>query len=634
MQDFAGGGWVASVGQRLGNLLGTLFEILVALPGVAAAFSGTLRALWTSSEPARSPLSTFALAVVCALVLFAPGILLRRFRPTFVSRGLLGWKRLGIILADIIDLVVTLFLASIAVVVLFHGGDGIDQLAAALVWGVTRWRICMRGVDILLRPRLPQIRIVPASDSAARSTTRFAGLAFALGLAFVSFVPVLLEHGLPLQEARAAAVVLGTLDCVLGLLAVRSLSGGLQTNRTLAYFGGLGLVLSLWALWIGSVATLDFTVYDAYTATLTYGWIVALIHGVGSVVVGGGHDAKTTSGLLIASAIRRAIVVVAVVAGVAWIVHDWLVDVFQIVSPEQWPAVGWALHLAVAVSLLGYVGFEILTTWSVIRFGVPRASLVPGSEDNEPLSGSRLATTLPILSRILLVLSIGMGLLLGLANLGVNIGPLLAGAGIFGLAISFGSQALVKDIVSGFFFIVDDAFRVGEYIDTGRHKGSVERIALRSLRLRHQNGQVHTVPYGQIGAVTNFSRDWATMKFNLRLAPDTDLELVRKTAKAVGQSLSNDPEWRGEFLVPVKLQGIADITDNAIVLRFKFTARPVRVTTVQREAIRRLYDALLAKGVRFATTSVLVRSDGGTGPSAEAAGAAQIAATQSRGSAA
>ncbi|MFX7548878.1 mechanosensitive ion channel family protein, partial [Acinetobacter baumannii] len=83
----------------------------------------------------------------------------------------------------------------------------------------------------------------------------------------------------------------------------------------------------------------------------------------------------------------------------------------------------------------------------------------------------------------------------------------------------------------------DDAFRVGEYIDTGKLKGTVEGMSVRSLRLRHQNGQVHTVPFGQIQSVTNYSRDWTTVKFNLRLARDVDLELVRRTVKKIGQEM-------------------------------------------------------------------------------------------------
>jgi len=115
-----------------------------------------------------------------------------------------------------------------------------------------------------------------------------------------------------------------------------------------------------------------------------------------------------------------------------------------------------------------------------------------------------------------------------LTSLGINITPLIACASVVGLAISFGSQSLVRDIVSGIFYLADDAFRVGEYIDCGKAKGTVEGFTVRSLRLRHQNGQIHTIPFGQLGQITNFSRDWATLKFNLRFARDTDVEQLRK----------------------------------------------------------------------------------------------------------
>ena len=101
----------------------------------------------------------------------------------------------------------------------------------------------------------------------------------------------------------------------------------------------------------------------------------------------------------------------------------------------------------------------------------------------------------------------------------MNITPLIAGASVFGLAISFGSQTLVRDIVSGIFYLTDDAFRVGEYIDCGKAKGTVEGFTLRSIRLRHQNGQVHTIPFGQLGQITNFSRDWIDGEVQPALRP-------------------------------------------------------------------------------------------------------------------
>jgi len=159
----------------------------------------------------------------------------------------------------------------------------------------------------------------------------------------------------------------------------------------------------------------------------------------------------------------------------------------------------------------------------------------------------------------------------------------------------------VRDIISGLFYMWDDAFRVGEYIDTGRLKGTVETLGIRSVKLRHQNGPLHTIPYGQLGAVTNLSRDFATIKFNLRLEPGTDIELVRKTTKQIGLAMQENPEMAAEIMLPLKLQGIAEVVDNAIVFRFKFTARPVKPSWVQREYLKRIYQAFAEKGISFAS---------------------------------
>lgn len=237
-------------------------------------------------------------------------------------------------------------------------------------------------------------------------------------------------------------------------------------------------------------------------------------------------------------------------------------------------------------------------------------------------AGSRFATMMPLLRGFSRAAIFVLVALIVLSSLGLDIGPLLAGAGVVGLALSFGSQALVRDIVSGIFFMLDDAFRVGEYIDTGKLKGTVEHLSLRSLQLRHQNGQLHTIPYGQLASVSNFSRDWCTIKFNLRLARDTDLEAVRKTVKQIGQAMLEEPALKDEILAPLKLQGVADIVDNALVVRLKFTAKPNKPTWVQREAVKRIYKTFRDKGIQFASNAVTVQTLGGAADAISGAAAA------------
>jgi small-conductance mechanosensitive channel len=253
--------------------------------------------------------------------------------------------------------------------------------------------------------------------------------------------------------------------------------------------------------------------------------------------------------------------------------------------------------------------FVAYVLWELARLAIDRSlqdvatgPKLPGSnDDDEAAPGSRLQTVLPMLRVAFGVVIAVLATLIVLSHLGIDTAPLIAGAGVFGLAISFGSQSLVRDIISGLFYIWDDAFRVGEYIDTGRLKGTVEALGIRSMKLRHHNGPLHTIPYGQLGAVTNQSRDFATIKFNLRFDPSTDIELVRRTAKRIGIEMQEIPEMAAEVMLPLKMQGIFEIPDNALVLRFKFTARPVKPTWVQREYLKRMYAVFAEKGIVFAS---------------------------------
>ena len=125
---------------------------------------------------------------------------------------------------------------------------------------------------------------------------------------------------------------------------------------------------------------------------------------------------------------------------------------------------------------------------------------------------------------MLFVVLAATAILMALSALGVQIAPLIAGAGVVGVAIGFGSQTLVKDIISGMFYLLDDAFRVGEYIVSGNYRGTVEGFSLRSIKLRHHRGPVFTVPFGMLGAVENLSRDWVIDKITVGVTYDTDLD--------------------------------------------------------------------------------------------------------------
>lgn len=327
---------------------------------------------------------------------------------------------------------------------------------------------------------------------------------------------------------------------------------------------------------------------------------------------------QATSGTdTVTDVVTRSIAVAVRVLFALVIVQTWAVDVLGMMTTPEWNV----LRRGVTAAGIALYGGYVL--WQIVRYQIDRYIALnpiastfgePDEENKPPTTGSRLRTLMPVFRATLAVTIFVLTLLIVLSELGVNTAPLIAGASVFGLAISFGSQALVRDVVSGIFYLADDAFRVGEYIDTGKVKGTVEGFTLRSLRLRHQNGQVHTMPFGQLGSITNFSRDWTTVKFNLRVARGTDIELVRKTVKKIGLQLAEEPEYKDEFLEPLKLQGIADVIDNALVLRFKFTVRPINPSLIQRQAVKRIYLAFAEKGIEFAQSTVSINTLGGPAP--------------------
>jgi len=218
----------------------------------------------------------------------------------------------------------------------------------------------------------------------------------------------------------------------------------------------------------------------------------------------------------------------------------------------------------------------------------------------------RSQTLLPLVRKFIGIIVAVMTTLLILSTLGVNIGPLLAGAGVVGIAIGFGAQKLVSDILSGFFYLLDDAFRVGEYIEAGSITGAVEKITLRNIMLRHHRGMLQIIPYSDLGAITNFMRGGIVVKFNLQFPYDTDVDVVRKVIKRVGIAMLDDPEFGKNFIKQVKSQGIREVGDSILTIRVKFTAKPGTHFVIRREAYRRITEALAAKGIHYAHRKVIV----------------------------
>ena len=231
-----------------------------------------------------------------------------------------------------------------------------------------------------------------------------------------------------------------------------------------------------------------------------------------------------------------------------------------------------------------------------------------GDEEMEEggAGGTRKGTLLVLLRKFVFAVLVVIVTMILLSEIGVDIGPMIAGAGIFGLAIGFGAQTLVKDIISGVFFLIDDAFRVGDYVETGGTRGSVEHISIRSMRLRHHRGAIHTIPFGTMNSVANYSRDYQIMKLEFRVRYDTDVNKVRKIIKKINKEIMKDKELAAGLLDKVKSQGVKALDDSAMIMRVKFKTVPGKQFVVRKEVFRLMQEAFSEQGVEFAHRNVTV----------------------------
>ena len=571
-----------------------------------------------------------ALATLAALIVASAVTRLARRRP----RRRIAARADGPHLVDLFRLIAS-DLAGLAV---FYGIFAAAQRHVLPMVGVTpvlaffaanvliRWRVIVVIIQAILRPSDPAARLIDISDTEARGLSRFLSIAVFAIILLVGFG----RYGLA-DEDSGAPHVIGLINAVLvcGIYvmilyrsreAAEALIRGRRSGGVIAVLReglarawmtfALILVAGLFVFFVAGLSLGLLSYYHAVMSTLGVLFVVVVLDRLTERVW---HDfegpAQPGSDRLRARTVHRILRGIGLVIAATVLSWVWTstIEMSDAAADTAMRSVG----AAVATLFVAFI------VWELVRLAIDRHLLdgasgpsLPGAgdDDEEIAPASRLQTVLPLMRAGLAVLIGVIAALIVLSRLGVDTAPLIAGAGVFGLAVSFGSQSLVRDIISGLFYMWDDAFRVGEYIDTGRLKGTVEMLGIRSVKLRHQNGPLHTIPYGQLGAVTNLSRDYATIKFNLRLEPGTDMELVRKTTKQLGITMQDNPEMAAEIILPLKLQGVAEVADNALVLRFKFTARPVKPSWVQREYLKRIVQVFAEKHIKFASGAMMIQA--------------------------
>ena len=284
--------------------------------------------------------------------------------------------------------------------------------------------------------------------------------------------------------------------------------------------------------------------------------------------------------------------VVAVIAGLV-VLDAWGLGPFAWLSSESGRA--FAGHLVTIVFVAG----AALAAWEVLSTVVERY-LDERDESGEVVQrGARIRTFLPLLRNVVRIVLLLLVVLIVLSEIGINIGPLLAGAGIVGLAVSFGAQSLVKDVITGFFILLEDTISVGDVVDLGGHLGIVESMSIRSVRLRDLEGTVHTVPFGEVASVLNMTKDYSFAFMDVGIAYREDVDQVVEVLCEIGEGMQADEEFGPLILEPLEVLGLDSFGASSVNIRIRLKTLPIKQWAVRREYQRRMKRVFDERGIEI-----------------------------------
>ncbi len=287
------------------------------------------------------------------------------------------------------------------------------------------------------------------------------------------------------------------------------------------------------------------------------------------------------------------------------VLNAWDIDVFAWLASDTGREM-----LARAVNVL-FVLLVSLGIWELAS-GLITIYLEKRDDDGaEVVRSARARTLLPLMRNALLVVIFTLAALTTLSELGVDIGPLLAGAGVVGLAVGFGAQTLVKDIITGAFILFEDAIAVGDYVEVGGHSGTVESLTVRTIQLRAPSGTVYTVPFSSVDTITNMTKDYAVHIAEVGVAYREDIDEVMAVLEEVGEELRQDPEFAAHILEPITIDGVDRFDDSAVVIRARLKTAAGAQWRIKRALNGRIKHAFDARGIEipFPHTTIFMGED-------------------------
>jgi small-conductance mechanosensitive channel len=626
------------IDRRVGEIRAHLVALVDIAPRLPSELAAARERLMVELQD-RGPWRVLLLIVAFLGFGFLAERLLRRLLAG-VQRWIIGisletvgdrLRAAAIRLSFAIGLVLAFGIGSVGAFLLFDWPPFLREIVLAYLLAVLILRMVLAFGRFALAPGGERFRLVPLGTPAAWYWYRRIGIA--TGWLVVGWVTVATLRRLGVSPAGCSFVAysLGMVLLAIGIEAIwhRPLAAATSAptemshadHRLLISWLLTGYFILLWALWFLSTMPLFWFLVAVVALPLA---IRGVQRAVSHLLRPPGAAAISGRSRVIEVCLDRGLRLVLIIGAAFLLAKAWHVDLAAMTMQDTLATrLIRGILKAIVIALVAEFLWHFFR--AVIDAKLTGADPGPNASDEEIRRGSRLRTLLPILRNILMVIIVVIGGLMVLSSMGIEIAPLIAGAGVVGVAVGFGAQTVVKDVISGMFYLLDDAFRVGEYIQSGSYKGTVESFSLRSVKLRHQRGPIFTVPFGELGAVQNMSRDWVIDKLMIGVAYGTDLEKARKLIKDIGKALAANPDFAPYVLEPLKMQGVEQFGDYAIQIRMKMMTKPGHQFTIRRKALAAINKAFAENGIEFARPTVQVA---GGDPQAATAAAARLAAME------
>ncbi len=527
-----------------------------------------------------------------------------------------GWgRRLGYGVLRLLLALLPLAGFLVMLVLLLSAGLLATRGAHLAVIGIANaYLVCRMGLEVLrfvLAPRDPGLRLAGLSDGGARAAARGGLMLLATGFAAYGLISVAEILGLPRAGTAVLlrlAALLFDLEIVLFIWRLRAVAGRWIAGPPAAQGGfamlrrrlsvvwhylAMAYVLALWVAWAGGVPDAFVRLLRGVAVLLVVlvlgrlAWSASLALLARALPPGGAGEAPDSSPLrararaynpLARFTIRLTIGLLALLL----LLQGWGVDVFGLLSRDP-----------VSRALLGALGaiamiiILALVLWEGINFAL-NARVESLSATGRARQASRLRTLLPMLRASIGVVIFTGAALFSLTKIGLNAAPLLAGAGVVGIAVGFGSQKLVQDVITGLFLLLEDAMQVGDVVSLAGMSGTVERLSIRTIRLRGFDGSVNIIPFSAVTAVTNMTRDFGLAQIAITVGYQENLERVRAEMTAIASAMRAEPGWGAMIRDDLQIFGLDSFGTLGLVITGQIRTGPGQHWAVRREFYARV----------------------------------------------